>query len=175
MPLWIDEYRPKSFKELDFGIERATRLQSIVKKGDFPNLMFYGPAGVGKKTRVLCLLQELYGNGAMHVRMDKMAFTTAANKKLEIQTISSNYHIEINPADVGMHDRVVIMDLIKVLYLSHKVIQCFLVKLIILGKNIEKFKIFLIFSQTSFDKNVHVFSKWLKLIKSTRKINENSK
>lgn len=28
-------------------------------------------------------------------------------------TISSNYHIEVNPADVGIYDRVVVMDLIK--------------------------------------------------------------
>lgn len=28
-------------------------------------------------------------------------------------TISSNYHIEVNPSDVGIYDRVVVMDLIK--------------------------------------------------------------
>lgn len=28
-------------------------------------------------------------------------------------TISSNFHIEVNPSDVGIYDRVVVMDLIK--------------------------------------------------------------
>ena len=32
---------------------------------------------------------------------------------MEIVTIASNYHIEVNPSDVGIHDRVVIQELIK--------------------------------------------------------------
>lgn len=28
-------------------------------------------------------------------------------------TISSNFHIEVNPSDHGIHDRIVIMDLVK--------------------------------------------------------------
>jgi len=32
---------------------------------------------------------------------------------LEIVTVASNYHIEVNPSDVGIYDRVVIQELIK--------------------------------------------------------------
>ncbi len=38
---------------------------------------------------------------------------TPSNKKLEIGTIASNYHIEINAGDAGNHDRIVVMELIK--------------------------------------------------------------
>lgn len=38
---------------------------------------------------------------------------TPSKKKLEIVTIASNYHIEVNPSDVGFYDRVIIQELIK--------------------------------------------------------------
>ena len=38
---------------------------------------------------------------------------TPSKKKLEISTVSSNYHVEINPSDAGIHDRVVIQELLK--------------------------------------------------------------
>lgn len=38
---------------------------------------------------------------------------TPSKKKLEISTISSNYHVEINPSDAGINDRVVIQELLK--------------------------------------------------------------
>lgn len=36
-------------------------------------------------------------------------------------TISSNYHIEVNPSDVGIHDRIVIMDLVKTTAQTHQI------------------------------------------------------
>lgn len=38
---------------------------------------------------------------------------TPSNRKIEIDTVSSNYHIEINPAEVGIYDRVVVQEVIK--------------------------------------------------------------
>ncbi|KAK3099888.1 hypothetical protein FSP39_011274 [Pinctada imbricata] len=61
----------------------------------------------------MCLLRELYGSGVEKLRIEQHNFTTPSNKKLEISTISSNYHIEVNPSDVGIQDRVVIQELIK--------------------------------------------------------------
>lgn len=36
-----------------------------------------------------------------------------SNRKLEFNIVSSNYHLEITPSDVGNYDRVVIQDLLK--------------------------------------------------------------
>lgn len=63
MTLWCDKYRPHSLKNLDFNKEQAERLRNLVDGGDFPHLLFYGPSGAGKKTRVLCLLREVFGSG----------------------------------------------------------------------------------------------------------------
>ncbi|XP_058793387.1 replication factor C subunit 3 [Phymastichus coffea] len=113
MSLWVDKYRPNNFAKLDYHKEQAQRLKNMVQQGDFPHLLVYGPPGAGKKTRIMCILKELYGNGAEKLRMEPMLFETPSKKKFEIMTISSNYHIEVNPSDAGIHDRVVVMDLVK--------------------------------------------------------------
>jgi hypothetical protein len=45
-----------------------------VQQGDFPHLLIYGPPGAGKKTRIMCILKELYGNGVDKLRMESMQF-----------------------------------------------------------------------------------------------------
>lgn len=113
MSLWVDKHRPNSLQKLDYHKEQASHLKKLVNGGDFPHLLVYGPSGAGKKTRIMCLLRELYGSGVEKLRIEQNTFTTPSNKKLEISTISSNYHIEVNPSDVGNNDRVVIQELIK--------------------------------------------------------------
>jgi len=47
---------------------------------DFPHLLVYGPSGAGKKTRIRCVLRELYGGGAEKLREDHMNFTVRAHE-----------------------------------------------------------------------------------------------
>lgn len=121
MSLWVDKHRPKDLMKLDFHKEQAARLKNLVQLSDFPHLLVYGPSGAGKKTRIMCLLRELYGSGVERLRQETMNFTTPSNKKIEIMSVSSNYHIEVNPTDVGIHDRVVIMDLVKKVAQTHQI------------------------------------------------------
>ncbi|CAH0399758.1 unnamed protein product [Chilo suppressalis] len=121
MSLWVDKHRPKDLMKLDYHKEQAGRLKNLVQQSDFPHLLVYGPSGAGKKTRIMCLLRELYGSGVERLRQETMNFTTPSNKKIEIMTVSSNYHIEVNPTDVGIHDRVVIMDLVKNVAQTHQI------------------------------------------------------
>ena len=48
MSLWCDKYRPRSFKELDYGSKQSSQLQRMVKEGDFPHLLIWGANGAGK-------------------------------------------------------------------------------------------------------------------------------
>ncbi|VDN33698.1 unnamed protein product [Gongylonema pulchrum] len=59
--------------------------------------MVYGPSGAGKMTRIYCVLRELYGNGVEKLRLDTRIFEVPSGRKLEIQTFSSNYHIQLSP------------------------------------------------------------------------------
>jgi replication factor C subunit 3/5 len=80
---------------------------------DFPHLLFYGPSGAGKKTRILATLRALYGPGAEKIKIDARVFQTSSSRKLEFNIVSSVYHLEITPSDVGNYDRVVIQELLK--------------------------------------------------------------
>jgi len=113
MSLWLDKHRPKRLNKLDFHKKQAEHLEALVKGGDFPHLLVHGPPGSGKKTRIMALLRELYGNGIDRLRFEHQTFEAPSKRKLEIVTIASNYHIEVNPSDVGIYDRVVIQELIK--------------------------------------------------------------
>lgn len=42
----------------------------------------------------MCILRELYGPSSERLRNETMTFTTPSNRKIEIMTVSSNYHIE---------------------------------------------------------------------------------
>ena len=83
------------------------------QSGDFPHLLVYGPSGAGKKTRIVSTLKELYGPGVEKIKIDSRIFQTTSNRKLEFNIVSSIYHLEITPSDVGNYDRVVVQDLLK--------------------------------------------------------------
>jgi replication factor C subunit 3/5 len=77
-------------------------------------MLFYGPSGAGKKTRIACTLKELYGRGVEKVsaparlhqleslivsqlKIDQRVFMTPSRRKLDVNIVQSNFHIEITP------------------------------------------------------------------------------
>lgn len=113
MSLWVDKYRPKKFAQLSFHPEITDSLKSLASTGDFPHLLVYGPSGSGKKTRIYCTLNELFGAQVEKLKIDVKTFTNSSSRKLEFNVLSSPYHLEITPSDMGNNDRVVIQDLLK--------------------------------------------------------------
>jgi len=113
MALWVDKYRPKSLADLSFHLEQAEQLKQLVSANDFPHLLVFGPPGSGKKTRIACILRELYGESVEKQKLENRQFDAPSGKHLEISVISSNYHIEMNPSDVGMYDRVVVQGILQ--------------------------------------------------------------
>ncbi|KAG7161969.1 Replication factor C subunit 3-like [Homarus americanus] len=82
MSLWVDKYRPKELSKLDYHIQQAGHLKKLVECGDFPHLLVYGPPGAGKKTRIMCLLRELYGAGVERLRIEHQNFQCQRNDSL---------------------------------------------------------------------------------------------
>jgi len=68
----------------------------------------------------LALLRELFGSGVEKTKVNHKAFKVKS-KNIEIATIGSNYHIEINPSDVGNNDRHVVQEVIKEIAQTHSV------------------------------------------------------
>ncbi|KAI0346513.1 P-loop containing nucleoside triphosphate hydrolase protein [Trametopsis cervina] len=113
MSLWVDKYRPKSLDDLHYHQNLSARIRALAASGDFPHMLFYGPSGAGKKTRIACTLKELYGKGVEKLKIDQRVFMTPSRRKLDVNIVQSNFHIEITPSEVGNYDRVVIQELLK--------------------------------------------------------------
>ncbi|KAL1739842.1 P-loop containing nucleoside triphosphate hydrolase protein [Schizophyllum fasciatum] len=113
MSLWVDHYRPHTLADLHYHKGLSDRLRSLASSGDFPHMLLYGPSGAGKKTRISCVLRELFGPGAEKLKIDQRIFLSPSKRKLEINLVQSNFHIEITPSEAGNYDRVVIQELLK--------------------------------------------------------------
>ncbi|KAL2365661.1 hypothetical protein RJZ56_001421 [Blastomyces dermatitidis] len=135
MALLVDRLRPRNLDALTYHHDLSARLKSLVsiqnksyipqsiptndrarwqaQSGDFPHLLVYGPSGAGKKTRIIATLKELFGPGVEKIKIDARVFQTSSNRKLEFNIVSSIYHLEITPSDVGNYDRVVVQELLK--------------------------------------------------------------
>ncbi|RUS27538.1 hypothetical protein BC938DRAFT_483097 [Jimgerdemannia flammicorona] len=94
MSLWVDKYRPQTLEKLTYHADLSSHLKKLASSGDFPHMLFYGPPGAGKKTRIVAVLRELFGPG---LKIDQRTFVTPSNRKLDLNIVSSNYHLEINP------------------------------------------------------------------------------
>mgnify|MGYP001218684373 CR=1 FL=1 len=117
--LWVDKYRPKSLDDLNHTPELTKKLANL--SGDeninnIPNILIYGPNGAGKKTRVMGLLNRIYCNDSNQIfklKIDVREFKVNS-RNLEINVISSPYHIEITPSDLGYsYDKIAIQQVIK--------------------------------------------------------------
>mmetsp|Transcript_33469 Transcript_33469/g.50487 ORF Transcript_33469/g.50487 Transcript_33469/m.50487 type:complete len:356 (-) Transcript_33469:703-1770(-) len=111
--LWVDKHRPKELDLLSYHDQTTKRLKALVEHRSIPHLFVYGPSGAGKRTRIMALLREIYGNGALKLKLDKRTFETPTKRSVEVNMISSNYHIELCPADAGLNDRFVVQEIIK--------------------------------------------------------------
>lgn len=58
---WVEKYRPQTLDEVVGQDHIIQRLKRYVKEGSLPNLMFTGPAGVGKTTTALALGKSILG------------------------------------------------------------------------------------------------------------------
>lgn len=110
--LWVDKYRPITLDELTYHIDLSHLLKRLGESGDIPHLLFYGPSGAGKKTRVLALLHTIFGANVSKVKCEVRSFK-AGTTTAEITVLQSNSHIDMTPSDVGFRDRVVVQQIIK--------------------------------------------------------------
>ncbi|PBK75864.1 P-loop containing nucleoside triphosphate hydrolase protein [Armillaria solidipes] len=113
MSLWVDQYRPRALDDLHYHQGLSSRLKALAASGDFPHMLFYGPSGAGKKTRITCTLRQLFGPGVEKLKIDQRVFLTPSRRKVEVNLVQSNFHIEITPSEAGSYDRVVIQELLK--------------------------------------------------------------
>jgi replication factor C small subunit len=59
---WTEKYRPKRLDEVVGQKEAVSRLKAYARERNMPNLLFAGPAGVGKTACALALAHEVFGD-----------------------------------------------------------------------------------------------------------------
>lgn len=63
LEIWTEKYRPLKLREVVNQKDIVERLEAFVKNKNVPNMLFAGPAGVGKTTCALAIAHEVYGEG----------------------------------------------------------------------------------------------------------------
>jgi len=102
--MWTDKYRPRTIDALDFNPKVTRMISDLARnKAGFPHLIFYGPPGAGKMTRIHVMLRELYGPD-----IDSMKLLTKQMGSKFINIVTSKYHMEINANEFGGNDHHVI-------------------------------------------------------------------
>ncbi|KAI9277583.1 P-loop containing nucleoside triphosphate hydrolase protein [Sporodiniella umbellata] len=59
---WVEKYRPYYLKDIVGNEDAVSRLMTIGKDGNMPNLILTGMPGIGKTTSILCLAHEMLGD-----------------------------------------------------------------------------------------------------------------
>merc|ERR1719444_544115 len=117
--LWVDKHRPHKLDEMDYHKDLTERLKRIARpecRANMPHMLFAGPSGAGKTTRVHALLRELYGQGADIIKVETRSVApnpNAPTNTVDLQVVVSNHHMAVTPSDLGRKDRAVVMNLIK--------------------------------------------------------------
>ncbi|KEG14282.1 replication factor C, subunit 5 [Trypanosoma grayi] len=111
--LWVDKYRPKSLEDVELYPELTDVLKRLADSQDLPHLLLYGPSGTGKKTRAMAVLHHVYGPSVYSLRLEHKSVQVTDSKVVDIATLSSPNHIDINPSDAGNYDRVIVMQMIR--------------------------------------------------------------
>lgn len=61
IPIWTEKYRPQTLSEIVNQKHVIERLKTWLKTRSIPNMLFAGPAGVGKTTTAIALAKDLFG------------------------------------------------------------------------------------------------------------------
>ncbi len=102
---WVEKYRPGSLDEIVGQEHIVQRLKKYVKDESMPNLMFTGPAGVGKTTTALALAKSILGE---YWRQNFLELN--ASDARGIDTVRTNIKSFCRLKPVGAPFRIIFLD-----------------------------------------------------------------
>ena len=109
--LWVEKYRPKTIEECILPDNIKETFRQFLNKGEIPNLLLTGPAGVGKTTVAKALCEQLgcdyiLINGSDEGRFLDTVRGQAKNFASTMSLLPSSKHkvIIIDEADNTTHD-----------------------------------------------------------------------
>lgn len=102
---WVEKYRPGSLDEIVGQEHIVQRLENYVEEKSMPNLMFTGPAGVGKTTTSLALAKSILGE---YWRQNFLELN--ASDARGIDTVRTNIKSFCRLKPVGAPFRIIFLD-----------------------------------------------------------------
>ena len=127
------KYKPKILEHIKYNSILKNYLYSYSKSRDLQNLILYGPCGSGKKTFILCFLNQYFNNDNNIYNTTTFNYTLSNNYKIHYK--SSSYHYQINLLDNYKNNILIIHELIHYLIQSKSIVNDYI---IIILYNIEK-------------------------------------
>jgi len=146
MALWLDKHRPTTLDKLTLHENLTDRLRKVANSPQFPHMLFYGPPGSGKRTRIMAVLREMFGASAEKLKVEHREFKVRPSAwrarrpplgasltphphtqlenvsgAVELTVVSSNYHVELNPSDAGTKDSKIVQEVIKEIAQNHAI------------------------------------------------------
>ncbi|CBZ53592.1 putative replication factor c [Neospora caninum Liverpool] len=108
--LWVDKHSPREIEELSIHPDVSRLLLKQAASPSLPHLLFYGPTGAGKKTRVLALARRIFGSGVDKVKVETF---TDRESGTEATVCRSSHHILLSCQEFGLKDRAIVQSIIK--------------------------------------------------------------
>lgn len=102
---WVEKYRPQELKDIVGQKQIINRLEKYVGEESMPNLMFTGPAGVGKTTTALALVKSILGD---YWRQNFLELN--ASDARGIETVRNNIKQFCRLKPVGAPFRIIFLD-----------------------------------------------------------------
>lgn len=102
---WVEKYRPQKLEDIVGQKQIIARLQKYVGEESMPNLMFTGPAGVGKTTTALALVKSILGE---YWRQNFLELN--ASDARGIETVRNNIKNFCRLKPVGAPFRIIFLD-----------------------------------------------------------------
>jgi replication factor C subunit 3/5 len=109
---FVDKYSPTTTENAYFHKELLAKLKIMSNDDSVPHLIFYGPAGSGKKTIIRLFLEMLYDKEVLKTKDTTYTVIGSGNSPTEVAIKQSNYHIVIDPNNNNF-DRYLIQDVVK--------------------------------------------------------------
>ena len=102
---WVEKYRPQTLDDVVGQKHIVGSLKKYVDQGSMPNLMFTGPAGVGKTTSALALVKAILGD---YWRQNFLELN--ASDARGIDTVRTNIKNFCRLKPVGARCRIIFLD-----------------------------------------------------------------
>lgn len=102
---WVEKYRPQNLDEVVGQKQIINRLKKYVGEESMPNLMFTGPAGVGKTTTAIALVKSILGE---YWRQNFLELN--ASDARGIETVRNNIKNFCRLKPVGAPFRIIFLD-----------------------------------------------------------------